>query len=74
VSLTSLAFSPEGAALYVGTEQGKLLVLDLRALEKEPVVLASQDGEQIIGINIMVRFRTSMTLTLTVIYTTEANH
>ncbi|KAG6817767.1 hypothetical protein H0H87_003175 [Tephrocybe sp. NHM501043] len=36
VPLTTLAFSPEGAALYLGTEHGKLLILDLRALDKAP--------------------------------------
>lgn len=32
--LLSLVFSPEGAALYAGTDNGKLLILDLRALDK----------------------------------------
>ncbi|EKM55207.1 uncharacterized protein PHACADRAFT_208724 [Phanerochaete carnosa HHB-10118-sp] len=32
--LSSLVFSPEGAALYAGTDDGKLLILDLRALDK----------------------------------------
>ncbi|GJE90794.1 WD40-repeat-containing domain protein [Phanerochaete sordida] len=34
--LSSLVFSPEGAALYAGTDEGKLLILDLRALDKPP--------------------------------------
>ncbi|KAG6840977.1 hypothetical protein C0991_002959, partial [Blastosporella zonata] len=36
VPLTALGFSAEGAALYLGTEHGKVLVLDLRALDKPP--------------------------------------
>jgi protein NEDD1 len=54
--LTSLAFSPEGAALYVGTEHGKVLVLDLRALDKDPAVVVSE-GERIIGMTVMVGLR-----------------
>ncbi|GLB34616.1 putative WD40 repeats [Lyophyllum shimeji] len=36
VPLTSLGFSPEGGSIYLGTEHGKLLVIDLRALDKAP--------------------------------------
>lgn len=36
VSPTTIGFSPEGASIYVGTENGKLLVQDLRALDKPP--------------------------------------
>ncbi|KAG6873791.1 hypothetical protein C0995_011016 [Termitomyces sp. Mi166 len=36
VPLTTLGFSVEGAALYLGTEHGKLLIMDLRALDKAP--------------------------------------
>jgi len=34
--ITSLVFSPEGAAMYIGTDGGKLLVVDLRSLDKTP--------------------------------------
>ena len=34
--ITSLVFSPEGAAVYVGTDGGNLLVVDLRSLDKPP--------------------------------------
>ncbi|TRM58575.1 WD40-repeat-containing domain protein [Schizophyllum amplum] len=45
VPLTSIAFSPEGAAIYLGTENGKLLLLDLRALDKPPkTVVISESG------------------------------
>ncbi|KAG5644241.1 hypothetical protein DXG03_008836 [Asterophora parasitica] len=40
VPLTSLEFSPEGASIYLGTENGKLLILDLRALDKPPKSIA----------------------------------
>ncbi|KAK0463510.1 WD40-repeat-containing domain protein [Desarmillaria tabescens] len=36
IPLTSISFSPEGASIYVGTETGKFLILDLRALDKAP--------------------------------------
>ncbi|KAL1732477.1 WD40-repeat-containing domain protein [Schizophyllum commune] len=45
VPLTSVAFSPEGAAIYLGTENGKLLLLDLRALDKPPKpIIISETG------------------------------
>lgn len=54
--LTCLAFSAEGAALYAGTENGKFLLLDLRALDKPPKsITVSENGDQIIGIAIQVR-------------------
>ncbi|KAL0566468.1 hypothetical protein V5O48_015542 [Marasmius crinis-equi] len=36
VPITSLSFSPEGALIYAGTATGKILVLDLRSLDKLP--------------------------------------
>ncbi|KAJ7740676.1 WD40-repeat-containing domain protein [Mycena maculata] len=45
VPLTSIAFSPEGASIYLGTEHGKLLIMDLRALDKPPkTVIISDTG------------------------------
>ncbi|KAJ6630724.1 WD40-repeat-containing domain protein [Mycena sp. CBHHK59/15] len=45
VPLTSIAFSPEGASIYLGTENGKLLIMDLRALDKPPKnVVISETG------------------------------
>ncbi|KIK92307.1 hypothetical protein PAXRUDRAFT_830066 [Paxillus rubicundulus Ve08.2h10] len=44
-SLTSCAFTAEGAAIYLGTENGKLMILDLRALEKEPKSVIIGDGD-----------------------------
>ncbi|KAJ7097990.1 WD40-repeat-containing domain protein [Mycena belliarum] len=34
--LTALAFSSDGASIYLGTEHGKLLIIHLRALDKPP--------------------------------------
>ncbi|KAK0211332.1 WD40-repeat-containing domain protein [Desarmillaria ectypa] len=44
VPLTSISFSPEGASIYVGTETGKFLILDLRALDKAPKSIAISDS------------------------------
>ena len=56
VPLTTLGFSPEGAAIYLGTENGKILVVDLRALDKPPkAVVVSETGNRIETISIQVR-------------------
>ena len=53
--LTSLVFSPEGAALYAGTENGKVLVLDLRALDKAPkAIIISEGGQAVVGLYVQV--------------------
>ena len=53
--LTCLSFSAEGAALYAGTENGKFLVLDLRALDRPPKsVTISENGDQVIAISVQV--------------------
>ncbi|KAF8996090.1 WD40 repeat-like protein [Hymenopellis radicata] len=44
VPLTALSFSPEGASIYAGTEDGKLLILDLRGLEKQPKCIVISDS------------------------------
>jgi protein NEDD1 len=45
VPLTTVTFSAEGAAIYLGTENGKLLVLDLRGLDKPPkTIIVSEAG------------------------------
>ena len=54
--LTCLSFSTEGAALYAGTENGKFLILDLRALDKPPkATTISENGDQVIAISVQVR-------------------
>ncbi|KAF7305104.1 hypothetical protein MKEN_01225600 [Mycena kentingensis (nom. inval.)] len=40
VGVTCAAFSPEGASLFIGSDAGKLLVVDLRALDKPPKAIA----------------------------------
>ncbi|KAJ7685119.1 WD40-repeat-containing domain protein [Mycena polygramma] len=45
VPLTSITFSPSGESIYLGTENGKLLIFDLRALDKPPkAVVLSESG------------------------------
>ncbi|KAF8917372.1 hypothetical protein CPB85DRAFT_1285663 [Mucidula mucida] len=44
VPLTALSFSPEGASIYAGTDDGKLLILDLRGLEKQPKCIVISDS------------------------------
>ena len=42
--------------MYAGTENGKFLVLDLRALDKPPkTITVSENGDQIIAISVQVR-------------------
>jgi protein NEDD1 len=55
VPLTSLAFSPEGASIYISTEHGKLLITDLRALDKPPkAIVVGEDGGKVVGIYVQV--------------------
>ena len=55
--VTSLAFSPEGAAIYVGTDGGNLLVVDLRSLGKPPKsISASGIGSRVECLVVQVRF------------------
>ena len=54
--ITSLVFSPEGAAMYIGTDGGSLLVVDLRSLEKPPKsISASRIGSRVECLVIQVR-------------------
>jgi protein NEDD1 len=56
VPLTTIAFSAEGASIYLGTENGKLLVHDLRALDKPPKsIIVSKSGNPINAISVQVR-------------------
>ena len=53
--ITCLSFSAEGAAVYAGTENGKFLILDLRALDKPPkTVSVSENGDRVIAIAVQV--------------------
>ncbi|KAI0707653.1 WD40-repeat-containing domain protein [Earliella scabrosa] len=56
--LTCLSFSAEGAAVYAGTENGKFLILDLRALDKPPKsVTVSENGDQVIAISVQKKLK-----------------
>lgn len=53
--VTCLSFSAEGAAVYAGTENGKFLLLDLRALDKPPKsITVSDNGDQVVAISVQV--------------------
>ncbi|PPQ97522.1 hypothetical protein CVT26_006525 [Gymnopilus dilepis] len=58
--LTTLAFSPEGAVIYAGTEKGRLLLIDLRALDKpaKPIIL-SESGSRIQTISIQKKLKSN---------------
>lgn len=56
VPLTSVQFSPEGAAIYLGTVNGKLLIMDLRGLDKPPrSIVINEGGARIETMVIQVR-------------------
>ncbi|KAI6166830.1 WD40-repeat-containing domain protein, partial [Pisolithus thermaeus] len=44
-ALTTLSFNANGGSLYLGTRDGMLLILDLRALEKEPKAIIVGEGK-----------------------------
>ncbi|KAI0333541.1 WD40 repeat-like protein [Cubamyces sp. BRFM 1775] len=49
--ITCLSFSAEGAAVFAGTENGKFMVLDLRALDKPPKsITISENGDRIVAL------------------------
>ncbi len=53
--LTTIAFSPEGAAIYLGTENGRLLIQDLRSLDKVPLsTVVSESGNPIRTLTVQV--------------------
>ena len=55
--ITSLVFSPEGAAMYIGTDGGNLLVVDLRSLDKQPKsISASGIGSRVECLVVQVHF------------------
>ncbi len=56
MSLTSIAFSADGTNLLLGTENGQLLVLDLRGLDRPPKkITITSDGKRVVGIAVQVR-------------------
>ncbi|KAF7969518.1 hypothetical protein HWV62_27005 [Athelia sp. TMB] len=61
VPLTSATFSPEGAALYFGTETGKLLVVDLRALDKPPKsIIIGEGGHRVECLSFQKKLKTGV--------------
>ena len=55
VPLTSLEFSAEGGAIYAGAENGKLIILDLRGLDKPPkTIIISDTGCRIETMSVQV--------------------
>ncbi|KDR73718.1 hypothetical protein GALMADRAFT_142169 [Galerina marginata CBS 339.88] len=59
--LTSLGFSPEGAAIYFGTATGKLLLVDLRALDKPPkTITLSVNGSRVQTISVQKKAKTTI--------------
>ncbi|KIY71658.1 WD40 repeat-like protein [Cylindrobasidium torrendii FP15055 ss-10] len=76
VSLTTLSFSPEGAALYAGTETGKVLIVDLRALDKAPKsITISQSGKRVESISVLPKNKApGMSTATSKSSTTTENH
>ena len=55
VTVTSLLFSNDGATLYVGTEDGDLLVQTLRSTETPKTITVGEQGCRVEGLAIAVR-------------------
>ena len=52
--MTSLLFSVDGASLYIGTEDGELLVQTLRSTEPPKVIAVGQQGCRVEGLAVTV--------------------
>jgi len=73
--ITSLVFSPEGAAMYIGTDGGNLLVLDLRSLDKPPKsISASGIGSRVECLAVQVCCSLSLRPTAHLINTHRQSH
>ncbi|KAF9014156.1 WD40-repeat-containing domain protein [Cyathus striatus] len=58
VPLTSISFSPDGTSICLGTENGKLLIVSLRALNDSPkAVIISESGSRIETITIQKKIK-----------------
>jgi protein NEDD1 len=55
ITVTSLLFSNDGATLYVGTEDGDLLVQSLRSTETPKKIAVGDQGCRVEGLAIAVR-------------------
>ena len=52
--MTSLLFSVDGASLYIGTEDGKVLVQTLRSTEPPKIIAVGEQGCRVEGLAITV--------------------
>jgi hypothetical protein len=52
--VTSLLFSVDGASLYIGTEDGKLLVQTLRSTEPPKIIAVGEQGCRVEGLTVTV--------------------
>ncbi|KAH9928089.1 WD40-repeat-containing domain protein [Fomitopsis serialis] len=58
VPITCLAFSADGAVLYVGTENGKVLGQDLRSLDKPPrSTTVSENGDRVVALSMQKKLK-----------------
>ena len=53
--MTSLVFSVDGASLYIGTKNGKLLLQTLRSVETPKIIAVGEQGSRVEGLAITVR-------------------
>ncbi|KZT27319.1 WD40 repeat-like protein [Neolentinus lepideus HHB14362 ss-1] len=62
VPITSLVFSPEGDAIYIGTENGKVLIKSLRAMDKAPLTISvSHKGSRVEGMSVQKKTKVADT-------------
>jgi protein NEDD1 len=54
VGVTSLLFSVDGTSLYIGTEDGKLLVQTLRSTDPPKIIVMGEQGCRVEGLAITV--------------------
>ncbi|KAL0946545.1 hypothetical protein HGRIS_012750 [Hohenbuehelia grisea] len=60
-SISCMTFSPEGATIYLGTDDGELLYIDLRALDKPPkVIIISEAKAPIVAITTQTKPKTAV--------------
>ncbi|KAJ3733310.1 hypothetical protein DFJ43DRAFT_1068423 [Lentinula guzmanii] len=56
--LASLSFSQEGASIYLGTGNGRLLILDLRVLDKPPKsIVLNETGARLTTISVQAKIK-----------------
>ncbi|KAI0273483.1 WD40-repeat-containing domain protein [Gloeopeniophorella convolvens] len=60
VGVTSLVFSADGASLYIGTEDGRLLVQTLRSMDEPKTVAVGEEGCRVEGLAITKKSKHSV--------------